>query len=1269
MRYFLIVLCLFLSNLTSAQSSWHTTLKWELGGSAEVTNRLEGGAFQQMGLWQYCQTRALPTTYASYAITFSDISTMPESVKGLAPEVREKIGINPKATLEISRHNGQARAVMCLYPYLKRGNQIYRLASFTAQVIPAAANREAESAFRQKSNTTFKNTSVLANGDWHKLAVTEDGMYKITPAYLSENQIVNSAVAINALRIVGNHTGILPSANNADRPDDLLEVPLFRFDANQDGLFNGNDYILFFARSAHQWQYDDTESRYRHRYNPYRDQNYLFLSVNAGPGIGPNPQSFSGAANTTVSVFDDYDFVEDDRFNLIGGGRNWFGDNFDFDLSFNYGFDFPDVVTTANAQIEIRAVGRASTANTVLNATYLGNNFASLSFPRQDGGDYPDFAERVTQRGTFLPQGNNITINLTYDNSANPSGVAWLDYLTIQVRRSLRYRSKDLIFRDQSSVGSGNVVEYRIAGAPSDLKVWDVTNANQVEEMRLTVVNQVATFVNVASELREYVAFSGSDFISPKYIESIENQNLHNLSTPEMIVISHANFADEAERLAQFHLDQDGMSVEVVDIEAVYNEFSSGGKDVTAIRDFTRMLYTRGNTTLKYLLLFGDGSYDFKGILGTESDFIPTWQSSFSLNLESSDITDDYYGYMDPDEGGQLLGKFMDIGIGRIPCENLTQARNYVDKMMHYAQSSAAFGDWRNKIILTIDDRDKGWEDIFVRGSETLEQKALQSSGAYNFDKIYSDAYTQITSTGTQLYPEATRDIFRKVQRGALITNYIGHGGEIGLSSEKLLTLNEVNNWSNYDAQSVFITVTCEFTRFDDPKRVSAGEQLLLNPNGGAIALLSTTRVVGAGAAVSLNEALFDTLLARPQGRGQTFGDILKAAKNSNRIIGGDTKLKFSLFGDPALRLALPYFGVKTTSVNGQSLNQIRTDTLKALDQVELTGEVVDADGNRLSDFNGVISVSVFDKSITRQTKVNDGVGNPLPFQAQDNLIHRGQAKVENGQFTTQFIVPLDISFQFGLGKVSYYAQANERDAAGFYDRIVIGGLNPDARQDEAGPEINLFMNDESFVPGGITGPDPEIFARLQDSSGINIMGTGIGHDLVAILDENTRESLVLNDFYQSDLDDFRSGSVRFPLFDLEEGPHTLTLRAFDVLNNFSESTTNFIVADNAEMALRRVLNYPNPFTTHTDFQFEHNRAGQPLDIQVQIFTVSGKLIKTLQTSIVATGNRVSGLLSWDGLDQYGDKIGKGQYIYRLKVRSQIDNSTADQYETLVILR
>lgn len=1255
----------------NAQQEDHHSIKWaeqrssQAGSIPSFKNAVYD--YERPNVLKYCNTRKV-NSRGVYDVVLTNIRY--EAVSNTEQRLlkSENLDAQPRVEVGFGEHKGNFEVSYCFAPYVRQNGIVKKVSGFDARVVTSAAPAKG----KRSSVQAFKNNSVLSTGDWFKFSITSDGMFKLTPADLTDAGIKLDNTPLSSIRVMGNGQGILPAANDAPRKDDLQEIPLKVVDNNSNGIFDGSDYALFYAKGPHTWAYNQNSGSFNHTLNFYRDANFYFVSVNSGVGkrIAEQPGK-PGVAGTTITTYDDYQFKEDELENLVGAGREWMGDVFDFDLNNNYGFNFPDLVRSQPIKIRVRAVGRAGTDNTFMNVLYNDTSRMLLNFPayiKTDGANFVQVADNTT---SFRSRADNFSLNLRYNNSANPTGVAWLDFIEVQVRRNLIYRNNALVFREVSTVGAGNVTEFVISNANAQLEVWDVSDINKAFAIQ-GQLNGTNLSVKVGTDsLREFVTFRGNSFPAPEFKGKVENQDLHALSPAEMVIVVHPNFLEAAERLATFHLEQDNMKVEVVTVDQIYNEFSSGGQDITAIRDFMRMLYTRNNgsaSDLRFLCLMGDASYDYRDRLSNNSNYVPIWQHPNSFSLQASAVSDDYYGYLDPSEGGSISSGILDIGIGRIPCGSLGQAQVFVDKVIHYTTGSNRFGDWRNKILLMADDRDQIWESKFVTFSESLENIAKGSSNAFNVEKIYADSYKQVSTSGSESYPEASSDMFRKIQQGNLVTNYIGHGGEIGLASEKLLQLSDVNGWTNYDAMPLFLTITCEFTRLDDPKRVSAGEQLLLNPNGGAISLVSTTRVVDVESASALNGNIFDSLLTRPDNFPKRLGDIIKDAKNGNDLRNTFNRLKFSLFGDPSMRLAIPFFRVQTNEVNGKAVASGSLDTLQALSRVTIKGQVNDLNNQKLSDFTGVLNVSVFDKPNERETLANDGVGSPINFKLQSSLIYRGKVDVKNGDFNIEFLVPLDIAYQFGFGKISYYATNSDLDAAGVFDTIIIGGFNNNAPEDNVGPEVRLFINDESFVRGGITDANPELYAVISDSSGVNTVGNGVGHDLVAVLDNKTDQSYVVNEYYEADLNSYQSGSVRYPFYDLEDGTHTLKLKVFDVYNNFAEAETDFVVAEDEDLALEHVLNYPNPFTTYTEFQFEHNRANQPLDIQVQIFTVSGKLVKTINASRMPTGNRITGI-AWNGLDDYGDKIGKGVYVYRVKVRTQNDNALAEKYEKLVILR
>ncbi len=587
-----------------------------------------------------------------------------------------------------------------------------------------------------------------------------------------------------------------------------------------------------------------------------------------------------------------------------------------------------------------------------------------------------------------------------------------------------------------------------------------------------------------------------------------------------------------------------------------------------------------------------------------------------------------------------------------------------VDKIIHYATGGeTVFGSWRNVVCFVADD-----EDGNMHMEDHAEKMAVRldtSYGYINVDKIYLDAYEQVSTSGGQRAPDVNEAINRRMDKGSLIMNYTGHGGEAGWAHERILGITDINNWENYDRLPIFITATCEFSRYDDPTRVSAGELVLLNPKGGAVALFTTARATYGSPNFQLNNAMYDFMFEKVNGEYPRFGDLIRNAKNKSGNIT-DNDRKFILLGDPALKLAYPEHTVNTISINNVTVSAV-PDTIKALQKVTVSGQVVDANGSLLSSYNGILRPTVYDKPTEVQTLVTDPDSQPFTFKLLMAILFNGKANVTNGEFTFSFIVPKDIAYDYGYGKISYYASNENTDATGYYKNIVIGGYDNTVPPDDQGPQIELYLNDENFAFGGITDENPVLLAYVSDSSGINTVGTGIGHDIVTTLDNDNNKSVIINDYYESDVDSYSSGVITYPFSSLSKGNHSLTLKVWDVHNNSSEAYTEFVVAESAELAIEHVLNYPNPFTTKTAFYFDHNQPGSMLEVQVQIYTVSGRLIKTIDEFVMTNGFR-SDPIHWDGLDDYGDRIGRGVYLYKLRVRSQ-DGSFAEKLEKLVILR
>lgn len=1132
--------------------------------------------------------------------------------------------------------------------------------------------------------SAFNTSSVLASGDWLKFGITTDGVYKITCEQMLQAGIDPLTLNPGSIRLFGNGGGMLPLRNSDARPDDLSECAIEVVDNNANGQFEPGDYILFYGKGPDTWSWSTAQRKYLHTKNLYSDSSFYFLTTTLS-GVpkrintitGPQPQP----GDLLVTTYTDYAFYEQNLRNFIKSGKEWYGEIFDVILTQKFSFTFPNLVP-GPVRIRSSVAARTSSSfasNSTFNVRYNNVSIFNHIIPNVGTSYTDDFARTSILDGVFNATGPDLQLDYVF-NPYNSTSSGWLDYVSLNVTRRISLSGEQLIFRDLDTNNAASTRRYQINNARNGYRLWKVDDHNNILQQNYQINGGVAEFAaNLpASGSSEYIYFSTTAIRPAVFAERVSNQNLHGLANAPYIIITHPDFVAQAQRLAEFRKNNDNLDGNVVTTHQIYNEFSGGSPDPTAIRDFIRMFYERATQSTenpRYVLLFGDASFDYKNRIANNTNYVPTFQSDNSVSLLASYASDDFFGMLDPNEGTLSGVEFMDAGVGRFPVRDADEARAMVDKVIRYSTvgvindetycagtNNTRLGDWRNILCFVSDDQDR---NLHQRQSERIINIVQQNQPVYNIDKIVSDAYQQVSTPGGQRYPDVNDAINKRMERGALLINYTGHGGELGWAAEAILNNEMINSWDNLNNMPAFITATCEFSRHDDPQRTSAGEFVLLNQNGGGICLFTTVRLAFAIDNELINSDMIRHMFNPLNGEMPRVGDIQRLGKVDNP---GNRNL--TLLGDPALRLAYPKYKINTISIT-ESGSGSDLDTLSALSKVTVRGRVTDGSGNILGNFNGVVFPTVYDKTSKVNTLVNDRTGNdislPDSFIVRRNVLYKGKASVRNGEFSCSFIVPRDISFQYGTGRLSYYAHNGEEDAQGFDESFQIGGNSGNVLNDNKGPEIKLFMNDENFVFGGMTNATPSIYAVLFDSSGINMVGNGIGHDITAMLDGNPQKLYVLNDFYESDLDSYQKGRVVYPLEKLEEGPHTLSLKAWDINTNSADAFTEFIVSSSAELALERVLNYPNPFTTRTQFFFEHNKPCTGMAIQVQIYTVSGKLVKTIDSYQICEGFR-NKAVEWDGKDDFGDPLGRGVYIYRLKVRTA-EGETAQKLERLVLLR
>lgn len=1138
----------------------------------------------------------------------------------------------------------------------------------------------------KRKGGTFKANSVLAQGEWYRIGVAKNGVYRLNRSDLQALGIDVNVLNPQSLNIYGNAYGQLPYENSVERPDDLLLNDIVLV-GGADESFDEEDYILFYGKEPHSWTYNENEGVFDHSKHQFVDTSYYFIGINTGdlPARVGNISSSGSSPNQTVESFDDYRFHEVDRENMIKSGREWYGEKFDVQTTYVFTgeeFNFPNLIPQEETVVRSNFISRSTASGATFQMTlgsttvseFVGSTCTSVTCPFARPGNLEIRSTNVSPA---------MSIVMSYQRSS-PSDNGWLNWINVNARRQLRMAGPQLVFRDIRSVGPGNVSQFSLLNAGSVNAVWDVTNPTQPKSIEFTRSGDLITFTLPTNELREFVAFSGG-FMTPGLFGAVPNQNLHALGVEEpvdMIIVSPSQFTARAEELAEIHRNYapDPLNVEVVELQDIYNEFSSGMRDITAIKWMMKMLFDRagGNEDMmpRYLTLFGDGSYDNRNFTPGNTNFIPTYQSENSLSPATSYVSDDYFGFLSDDEGEGQLDQ-MDIAVGRLVVKSNSEATSVINKIRRYmSREPIEFdgdcvncgnnvlnrGAWRNVISLVADDEDS---NSHMSNSNTIANQINESTRDFNIERIFSDAFQQIITPGGARYPDVNKAIDRRVRNGAFLINYIGHGGELGWSQERILDVPTILEWSNTNNLPVFMTATCEFTRFDDPLRTSAGEYVLLNGNGGGIALMTTTRLVYSGPNFVITSNFYDALLNRPANENVTrLGDISRETKNNAVSSGSTNHRNFSLIGDPALPLAFPKHRIEVTSITDTLGNPI--DTLKALGVARVTGQVNFANGNIISDFNGQLSATVFDRIEMRSTLGNDG-GNTFEYPAQESVVYRGNAEVINGNFQFDFVIPKDISFAVDTtARISLYAIESVEDATGFIENLSIGNRDPNAVDDGEGPELSIFMNDENFVNGGFTNNTPILIASVFDKDGINTVGNGIGHDITAVIDGNTANAVILNDYYESDLNTYRSGRIQYQLDELEPGNHNIKIKVWDVHNNSSEQDIDFVVAENEEFAIRRVLNYPNPFTTNTEFFFEHNQSASFLNVLIQVYSVSGKLVKTINTVSNTDGFR-NEPIEWDGRDDFGDRLATGVYVYKISVRNPAGEQV-QKIEKLVIL-
>lgn len=1061
--------------------------------------------------------------------------------------------------------------------------------------------------------------SVLSHNTWYKVGVTENGVYGIDCATLQSLGVDVQNLNPSHIRLFGNTPGVLPEHNAKERYDDLTEIAI-QVTGSEDGSFDGNDKILFYANGPVNMKLT-VFNMFGYERNPYTDTLYYFLCVDSDvPGLRMQEKpSAPVEGGGEVTSYVDCVYRDNDELSPYASGRTWYGDLFTAQEGYEeFVFDIPGLDVTKPVWTASKVLGRGRSSFTYslkVNDNAIIHNYSFAPYQQQ----HREFGkEHETMKSCSIQSG---PIRLRYEinpNETNP--MLYIDYFTIAFWRALRFRGHEtpfVVVSSQIDESQGTLV--RVEGVNADVRCWEVTDPMCPVTQQTDLSGAELSFgVDEPSEHR-YHLFDAEGVKEVASCYPIRNQNLHGITDAELLIITPREFWNPSEALAVFHRERDAMDCVLVDVKEIFNEFGTGIPDPTAIRDFIRMVYLRSNGNLKYVLLMGKGTHDFRRLKGVDNNFVPTYQMASNAFLEvESKCSDDYYALMDANEGIDCEG-LVDLGVGRIPITTAEQGDGVVAKIMHYADLAQCYGPWKNNHLMMADNDAR----TYMNYAEDLERVLDTAWHNATVKKLYLDSYPLVNTPSGIRIPQANKVLMDYLEKGVGVMSYTGHGGVTGLPAEQVLTISDILSMTNYDNLPFVHTATCEFSKFDNPNVVSAGEHMMLNPQGGAIAMLTTTRPTYAPNNHNMSKSFHEHVYDRDGENTLRFGDIFRIVKADHY---SKANLVYVLFGDPALRFYYPTHDIRTERLGGEDICTVE-------------GYIKSPNAHIDTEFNGVLYYRVYDQKSVCTTLGN--YSDPMDYSFFNDVLFEGKASVTDGRFSFQFPVPANVNPNSGNGRLSYYAFDSIRnvEANGVFDALHME--SPDVTDDQ-GPDIHLYWNTPDFADGSIVSRNGVLYADLYDEHGIYHYNVSIGRDMVLKSNVPTYDNLILNEQYESVVDDYQRGRVVLPINDLQDGIYEFSLKAWDTQNNASEADIMFVVQQGNFLA--QVHNTPNPFTDETWFSFTHGDMTDHLSVVIEVFDMMGRRLTELHEETDAVCGVVNPI-HWDG-----SVFKAGLYLYKITI-------------------
>ena len=1263
------VLLFFFFNVLSAQTgqlvnyniNWKGVEKWYLGTSSVNVISFDSAQFPTENHLPYFNHRIPCDPVSSYDVSVVNPVYIPVTNEeaALIDGTKNTISTTLAVSATIMHQQGSRFLNVSILPFIIRDNKIVKLKSFDLQIITSSSSSSSSSSPRKVTalNTrTYAATSVLAQGKFVKIKITNSGIYKLT-----YDDLVSMGVDPSNVRVFGYGGAVLEQSFSLSKTDDLPEVAIY-MNKGADGVFNSGDYILFYGQGINKWSYDKTTSMFTHVINPYSKYGYYFVTSDAGVGKKIMDKAINLPASPVINPveeFVDYQVYEKDLRNLTLSGKEFYGEIFSDITSYSIPFNFPNPVSTNSTLVRLDVAATSSAASS-FSIDLNGQQSKTLNVSKIYDTQY-EMGVGASAIYAFTPQSDAFNFNVSYAKSTS-TGVGYLNYVEVNARRKLTMSGSSMQFQNVDFLGQSSYNQYLLSGANANVQVWDITDDQNIGKISTTMVNGKVSFTDSGNEIKRYLAIDptvSTAFPKPEIVGVVPNQNLHAITQADMVIITHPDFLTQAQTLAQAHRDKDNLTVAVVTTDQVYNEFSSGASDATAYRWMMKMLYDRvlltsNNAGLpKYLLLFGKGSYDNRNLRSDSgNNLVMTYEAENSLILTQSYVTDDYFGLLDDNEGSQVPSDLMDIGVGRFTVTTAQEATDVVSKTIGYMNNSGK-GYWKNQLLFVADDGDAS---LHSTQADSIAVSISKKFPSFQLNKIYLDAYTQEINASGQSYPVAKSRLLNLLHSGLFLVNYTGHAAATGWANESILTFNDIKTLANQHLP-LFVAATCDFVQFDN-QVLSAGEEVLFNPTGGGVGILAATRPVYASQNFTLDKLFCETLFKKQNGEHLRIGDVLMSAKNN---IGSEiNKLSYVFVGDPALKLNYPTkYQVLTTKVNESTT--FGNDTLCALSVATIQGVIADQNGQKIDDFNGSVHAEVYDKVQRIKTLNNEGDGS-MTYSDRPNTLFSGEAKVVNGTYSFSFMLPKDIKYNYGGGRIDYYANddTHNYEAQGYFENFIIGGISKNYTEETEGPKADLYLNSESFVSGDKVNETPLFIANVSDTDGINTVGSGIGHDIMLTIDQDPSKSYVLNDYFQSNPDSYSSGVVKYKLPTMVNGKHTLTFRVWDLLNNSTTKTSDFEVVKGLSPEIFTVYNYPNPVRTQTSIIVKHDRPETILNTTVEIFDITGRKIWSFSQSNADN-------IAWNLQSDTGRQIKTGIYLYRVSIKTSNSDFTSKTNKMLVV--